>query len=248
MKNKTGIIMGIGIVVSALLLTAATVITKISEFPQVTTPGTNDLFLLASGATNKNVKYSDLKTAISRGVLPNSLNTNELGTNLVYLPLFKRLQLNGNSLLISDPAGNVSIILGTTNQPFDGAILTADANGNARWKPNVRLPHTLLTISGTNVSSVDLSSATYFKLTLTTNAFMPAPTGMPGTNQAQSIQITVQQDATGGHVLTWDAAWKFAGGTAPTMTTTTNAVDIYSFVSSAFNASQLYGVPAQDIK
>jgi len=63
MKNKPLILL---FFVAAVLM-AATVVKKVSDFPSVTTPGTNDLFLLASGATNKNIKYSDLRTSIRGG-------------------------------------------------------------------------------------------------------------------------------------------------------------------------------------
>lgn len=46
----------------ALLAVAATV--KISEYPAVTTPADTDKFLLASGSTNKNITYANLKTSV----------------------------------------------------------------------------------------------------------------------------------------------------------------------------------------
>lgn len=61
----------------ALTLMAATVVKKVSEFPSVTTPGTNDLFLLALPTTNNAIKYSDLKSSINATNLTLSVN----GTN-----------------------------------------------------------------------------------------------------------------------------------------------------------------------
>lgn len=49
----------------SLLAVAATV--KISEYPAVTSPGNTDQFILASGATNKNITYANLKTAVNTG-------------------------------------------------------------------------------------------------------------------------------------------------------------------------------------
>lgn len=49
------------------MVTGATIVTKISEYPNVATPDDNDLLLLASGPTNKNVKWSDARTAIRGG-------------------------------------------------------------------------------------------------------------------------------------------------------------------------------------
>src|SRR2546426_1840119 len=70
----------------ALSLMAATIIKKTSEYPNVTTPGTNDLFLLAltnAPATNHNIKYSDLKASINATNLTLSVNgTNATTPNL----------------------------------------------------------------------------------------------------------------------------------------------------------------------
>src|SRR6266571_2096091 len=133
----------------AAALMAATVITKVSQFPQVTTPGTNDLFLLASGATNKNIKYSDLRTAIRQGVVPNSITTNALGTNLVWNPTFNILSSYGSFLTLDSSGAGVAAInpngsavfkglttvgrFQMTNGFFAGAILQSDATGEGSW-------------------------------------------------------------------------------------------------------------------
>src|SRR5213594_2802696 len=70
----------------ALLVMAATIIKKTSEYPNVTTPGSNDFFLLAitnAPATNHNIKYKDLKAAINATNLTLSVNgTNATTPNL----------------------------------------------------------------------------------------------------------------------------------------------------------------------
>lgn len=42
--------------------------------------------------------------------------------------------------------------------------------------------------------------------------------------------LMLVQDATGGRTITWSSDYKFSGGTAPTMTSAANAVDIYEFI------------------
>jgi hypothetical protein len=59
---------------AVLLMGAALIVKKVSEYPLVTTPGTNDLFLLALTATNNAIKYSDLKAAINLTNQPASTN------------------------------------------------------------------------------------------------------------------------------------------------------------------------------
>ena len=45
----------------------------------------------------------------------------------------------------------------------------------------------------------------------------------------QTGVILVQQDGTGSRTLAYSSNWKFASGSAPTLTTTANAVDILSY-------------------
>jgi len=55
--------------------------------------------------------------------------------------------------------------------------------------------------------------------------------------------IIVKQDATGSRTLSFGTDYKFPGGTAPTLTTTANAVDVLTFISDGTN---LYGVSSLD--
>lgn len=54
--------------------------------------------------------------------------------------------------------------------------------------------------------------------------------------------LIVKQDATGGRTLSFSSNYKFAGGTAPTITTTANKVDVLTFVSDGTN---MLGVASQ---
>jgi hypothetical protein len=64
------------------------------------------------------------------------------------------------------------------------------------------------------------------------------------TNQVDgSVYIlVVKQDATGGRTLTFSSAYKFAGGTAPTITSTASKVDVLTFISDGTN---MLGVASQ---
>lgn len=61
MNNKKWIIAACLI---SLMAVAATVV-KISEFPNTATLSNNDLFVVASGSTNKNIKYGDLVSQLN---------------------------------------------------------------------------------------------------------------------------------------------------------------------------------------
>jgi len=68
----------------------------------------------------------------------------------------------------------------------------------------------------------NLADSNNFSLTLDTNATLANPTNIVA---GQSGVILITQDGTGGRTLAYGAYWKFAGGTAPTLTTTASAVD-----------------------
>ena len=75
--------------------------------------------------------------------------------------------------------------------------------------------------------AVNLASGFNFTLAMTGGPWtLSAPVNAkPG--QGGTIEIT--QDATGGRVLSFDAAWKFAGGVDPVLSTAANARDVLSY-------------------
>jgi hypothetical protein len=56
---------------------------------------------------------------------------------------------------------------------------------------------------------------------------MAAPTGSP--TDGQLLIFRLIQDATGSRIVTWNAAYRFPAGTAPTLTTTAAKTDYVSF-------------------
>lgn len=253
MKHRTWIV---GLFVT-LALMAATTVTKISQYPQVTTPADTDLFLLASGSTNKNIKYSDVKSSI------NATNVNGSGTS-------NRLATwAGTNKLTSLANGTEGFVLGISNgiptwvavggaggttNYFDitiisNAIFLSGKGNTLIITNNIQFPWNTLTMSGSNVSTLNLTN-TLFKLTLTNDAFIGIPTGFPGTNVGHTIQIHVAQDGTGGRSLMMtNASWVLSGSGTSTnavvpLTTNANAVTILTWVTSPFSSSKLYGVAA----
>lgn len=72
----------------------------------------------------------------------------------------------------------------------------------------------------------DFAAANNFSVTLAGNRTLANPTNLVA---GQSGVIKVTQDATGGRTLAFGSHWDFAAGTAPTLTTTANAVDILAY-------------------
>ena len=80
--------------------------------------------------------------------------------------------------------------------------------------------------------TIDMSTSLHHSVTLGGNRAFAAPT-----NQAvgQSGSIFITQDGTGSRTASWNAAFKWAGGTAPTLTTTAAAVDRIDYLIKSSN-------------
>lgn len=72
----------------------------------------------------------------------------------------------------------------------------------------------------------NLADSNNFSVTLDTNATLANPTNIVA---GQSGVIAITQDATGSRTLAYGSYWKFAGATAPTLTTTASAVDVLAY-------------------
>lgn len=80
---------------------------------------------------------------------------------------------------------------------------------------------------GANIS-INLADSNNFTVTLAGNRQLDNPTGtiVPG----QSGSIFIVQDSSGGHTLAFDTYYDFAGGTAPQLTSTADAVDRIDYI------------------
>lgn len=78
--------------------------------------------------------------------------------------------------------------------------------------------------------TLDFGSANNFEFVLDGTSTLGAPTNASG---GQCGAITIRQDSTGSRTLAYNAVFNFAGGTAPTLTTTASGVDVISFFVSS---------------
>lgn len=74
------------------------------------------------------------------------------------------------------------------------------------------------------------------QITLTASTTLANPSN--GIEAGATYVLIVKQDSTGGRTMAFSSKYKFPGGTAPTLSTGANAVDILCFVSDGTN---LYG-------
>lgn len=95
-----------------------------------------------------------------------------------------------------------------------------------------------VTLTQAATIAVDMSLGINFTTTMTGARGLGAPSNAkPG----QSGVIEIIQDATGGRTLSYDAVWKFSGGTDPVLTTAANAKDYlsYTVISPTFIVASL---------
>lgn len=78
--------------------------------------------------------------------------------------------------------------------------------------------------------TLDFASANNFEFVLDGTSTLGAPTNASG---GQCGAITIRQDSTGSRTMAYNSVFNFAGGTAPTLTTTASGVDVISFYVSS---------------
>lgn len=163
---------------------------------------------------------------------------------------------DGSSGSLKDLAGvNVTGVVTATT--FSGAVtgnvtgnvvgnVTGNVSGNLTGTASTAvvlginttsLNNTKLYVSGNSASEIvtltdgatitpDFTTGNNFAVTLGGNRTLANPTGIT-TGQAGVVYIT--QDGTGSRTLGFGTHWHFAGGTAPTLTTTAAAVDVLAY-------------------
>jgi len=155
----------------------------------------------------------------------------------------------GLGSIATQAASSVAITGGSVNgttvgasTPSTGAFTTLSATGTATFSgamsatANAYMQIDALTDAAT--IAVDMSVGNNFSVTLGGNRTLGNPTNLTA---GQSGVIFITQDGTGSRTLAYSSYWDFPNSTAPTLTTTANAVDVlvYTVRSSTSIAAQL---------
>ena len=116
--------------------------------------------------------------------------------------------------------------LATLGTSAASKVLSANANNLTTISGAVLNTEDTLTDGSTIAWNVINSPVA--KVTLAGNRTMAAPSGT-GPAAGQFISLLAIQDGTGSRTITWNAVYEFPSDTAPTLTTTANLGDIFSF-------------------
>ena len=106
-----------------------------------------------------------------------------------------------------------------------GALASQTLTGSVQFSGAVTLNEDTLTDGAT--ISWDVTTSPIAKVTLGGNRTLAAPSNAVGAGQY--ISLLVIQDGTGSRTLTWNAVYEFTADTAPTLTTTANYGDLFTF-------------------
>ncbi len=120
--------------------------------------------------------------------------------------------------LTCNPTADVTVTLPDATTTLAGLAVAQSYTKAQRGTP--------VALTDASTVAVDLSLGNNFTLTLAGNRTLGAPSNVTA---GQSGVIVVTQDGTGSRTLAYNSAYKFAGGTAPTLTTTASAVDVLAY-------------------
>jgi len=185
---------------------------------EVNTSTTNGNIVIAPDGTGATV----FKGNTNAGAIKLNCESNSHGQTIIAQPHSAAVT---NTLTL--PAGADQEIVGTAaTQTLSNKTITGYGKTDTatEWTATQNFNSTTLTFDATQ--DWDLSTNQVCQLTLTNNTTFDAPTNI---QDGGFYSITLIQDGTGSRTAAWDAVFKWAGGTAPTLTTTASAKDILVF-------------------
>jgi len=137
---------------------------------------------------------------------------------------------------------NIVTTLGTTQA---SKTVTADAQGNVTFTDGITEKFETVT-SSSNVTNIDIRTATVFNHVLTeaTTITFPANTIPTTAGTVSAFTLKIQQDSGGNnYAVTFPTVVDWPDATAPTLTSSGNAVDIFVFFNLA-GSTTWYGFVA----
>ena len=102
---------------------------------------------------------------------------------------------------------------------------TSGGNGRVTTKGTIG---EVITVNYASTITLDFKTGNNFTTTLTGNTTFANPTTLVA---GQSGVIFIIQDGTGGHTAAFGSYWDFSDGTAPTLSTGANAVDMIAWIA-----------------
>ena len=144
----------------------------------------------------------------------------------------------GITITYDDANGDMDFVVDdTTKLPLAGGTVT----GALVLDDSVGATITAATSS--SGITLDLGASVHHSVTLAHNTTFADPSNEVA---GQSGSIIITQDGTGSRTAAWNSAWKWTGGTAPTLSTAASAVDRIDYLVVA--AGNIHAVASLDVK
>ena len=193
-----------------------------TSFTLTEVPATNtSLLVTISGVKQQTSAYSVTDTALDFG----AGNAPPSGTNnieVVYMGQRSLVASIADDTITNAKINSSAAIV--TSKLADSANFGLK-NAVGTWTTAQRGEITALTSAAT--ITIDMADSNNFSVTLAHNATFANPSN---DTAGQSGSIFITQDGTGSRTASWGTDWEFAGGTAPTLTTTAAASDRIDYV------------------
>jgi len=183
-----------------------------------------DKYKIGDGSTAwTSLDYSSLPSNVlplSGGAMTGAITTNST---------FDGVDIATRDAVLTSTTTTANAALPKAGGTLSGAIVGADQIISAPVLKDVGETCVANATSG-STDTIDLTDGNVHNVTLTANCTFTF-SNPPASGTSGSFTLFLNQDGTGSRTATWPGSVKWAGGTAPTLTTTASRTDILVFTT-----------------
>lgn len=133
---------------------------------------------------------------------------------------------------------NTEMLLGDYGFAYDGSSGSAVALTGSPTSASGVWRESFTAVTGSGATTINPALTKLIILTLSANTTLTISSPANTQNDSRRFKLMVKQDASGGRTLSWPTI-KWPGGSAPTVSSAANAVDVFEFF---FQGSSWYGI------